>query len=113
MPKTFAESLRALRERKRLTRTAVAEMIGVTRPAVSLWEAGRREPKDGDAILRALRDVPVGADPHTWSGFVRIKAHVVAARDLARANDHLRVGVMLQKVVEMIDVLMARRREKA
>lgn len=45
------ELRRFLRERAGLPQQAIADEVGVSRPAVSRWEAGRRTPR-GDDLRR-------------------------------------------------------------
>lgn len=37
-------AIRAIRERLGLTQAMLAEALGVTQPAVAMWEAGERKP---------------------------------------------------------------------
>ena len=55
------EECRRIRERAGVSQTVVAESIGVTRSAVSAWEAGRRRPMRSVAaaylrVLEVLRE---------------------------------------------------------
>lgn len=49
--------IRYLRERMGLTQRQLADMIGVTRVAVSWWESGKQPPSDEHhaALIRVLR----------------------------------------------------------
>ena len=54
------EVRRALRRAAGVPMQDIAEIVGVTRQAVSLWERGSREPRDANLasyaqVLRALR----------------------------------------------------------
>ena len=59
---TFREKLLALRRRDKLTQTALAKAVGVTRQAVYLWEKGLSYP-DASALLslRGLFGVSIDA----------------------------------------------------
>ncbi|NPV80689.1 MAG: helix-turn-helix domain-containing protein [Firmicutes bacterium] len=48
---TFAERLRALREKKEVTQKEVGDLVGVTDAAVGMWEQGKRLP-DAETIAR-------------------------------------------------------------
>lgn len=51
-------NLRKLRERKNISQTDLANMLGVTRQAISLYEQGKRQLKDKDiAVLTKYFDV--------------------------------------------------------
>ena len=49
----FPKRLRALRERRRMTRIALAECCGLSKNAVARYERGEREPKIETLILLA------------------------------------------------------------
>ena len=72
MGDAFARNLRALRESKGLTQTALADAIGVTNASVSLWETKGTVPRAGglEALCRELdcteRDLLGYADGY-WS----------------------------------------------
>ena len=57
MQQNLTSTLRAARHRKGLTQDALAARIGVTKSAVSAWEAGREQPQSSRlaAIDDALR----------------------------------------------------------
>lgn len=57
----FGEQLKLLREAKRLTQAELAERVNLSRAAISLYEAGTREPRHSEVrrIAEAL-DVPRG-----------------------------------------------------
>lgn len=50
----FGEQLRLLREARKLTQAQLAERVNLSRAAISLYEAGMREPKRTE--LRSLAD---------------------------------------------------------
>ena len=58
---TFREKLLALRRRDKLTQTALARAVGVTRQAVYLWEKGLSYP-DAAALLSLRRLFGVSID---------------------------------------------------
>ena len=58
---SFAEKLRALREQYGLSQQQLAEAIGVTRQAVSLWERGSTLP-DSVTLLRLAEEFNVEAE---------------------------------------------------
>lgn len=58
---TFREKLLALRRRDKLTQTALANAVGVTRQAVYLWEKGLSYP-DASALLSLRRLFGVSID---------------------------------------------------
>lgn len=45
MPDVFAERIALLRERRGLTRAALAHLIGVSRPTLWAWETGKGQPR--------------------------------------------------------------------
>jgi transcriptional regulator with XRE-family HTH domain len=51
---TFADRVRYLRERRRLSQGELALLLGVDRTAIVHWERGRSRPRDIDALARAL-----------------------------------------------------------
>ena len=61
----FPATLRGLRKRARMTQPELAEKLGVSRSAVSMYECGTREPNF--AILEALSrifDVDMNTSDH-------------------------------------------------
>ena len=51
---TLGNQFKELRKRSGLTAEAVARRVGVSRPAVSRWETGRRSPEDPKTVRRLL-----------------------------------------------------------
>ncbi len=58
-PHSFASTLQSLRSQRRLSKSALARMVGVTTTCVWNWEEGNTEPRDDNllALSKAL-DVP-------------------------------------------------------
>ncbi len=87
---TFADRLKACRERRQLTQDQVAKAVGITRTMVSQWEHGRREPQvDSLVTLADLYGVTVdfllkgGAGEIGTSGSLDRNAHVDRYLELA------------------------------
>lgn len=86
---TFREKLLALRRRDKLTQTALANAVGVTRQAVYLWEKGLSYP-DASALLSLRRLFGVSIDallddalPLPDGGDAAVPAKKTAARPTA------------------------------
>ncbi len=58
---TFSEKLIRLRKREGLSQEALAEMLGISRQAVSRWEQGTALP-DGEKLLPCARQFGVSVD---------------------------------------------------
>ena len=58
--KTLGETIRNVRQEKKLSQEFVAEALGVSRQAVSKWENGTSDPSTSNLIaLSKLFDIPV------------------------------------------------------
>lgn len=79
--KQFPTVLRALRKRAGMTQPELAEKLGVSRSAVSMYERGMREPNF--STLEALSDI-FGVDMNTLTGTAPEEAQEpkVTARDI-------------------------------
>ncbi len=90
---TFMASVRKLRKIYGLTQNQLAEILGVTQPAVAAWERGIRSPKDPEVVKRleameenidiecevidgGLRRPPVEFPTNRWESIVRRDATV-------------------------------------
>ena len=90
---TFMDSIRHLRKIYGLTQNQLAEILGVTQPAVAAWERGIRSPKDPEVVKRleameenidiecevidgGLRRPPVEFPTNRWESIVRRDATV-------------------------------------
>lgn len=59
--KTLGETLRDKRIERGMTQELVAELLGVSRQAVSKWESGKTDPSTANLLaLAELYEVPVG-----------------------------------------------------
>ena len=59
--KTLGEKLRDKRIERGMTQELVAELLGVSRQAVSKWESGKTDPSTANLLaLAELYEVPVG-----------------------------------------------------
>lgn len=52
----FAQKFRALRKSKKLTQAEAAELLGVHRRTVWVWESGTSAPASEEAILKMLKE---------------------------------------------------------
>lgn len=52
---TFKDRLRLLREKRRLSQEELAKQLGVSKSAISMYENGKREPKDHE-LLECIAD---------------------------------------------------------
>ena len=59
----LAKRLKDSREQARLSSAQLAEMLGVSRATVQMWEAGHRVPRDPFKVADAL-----GVDPYWLAG---------------------------------------------
>ena len=63
----IGDNIKALRTKKGITQTRLAELLGVSRSAVSSWEVNRNEPNIGDiekmaSIFQCLKTDIIGRD---------------------------------------------------
>lgn len=57
----FSEKIRDLRKRKGVSQAAIAEYLGITKQAYSLYETGKREP-DFETLLQLAKYFDTDAD---------------------------------------------------
>ena len=76
--KNFPVMLRTLRKQAKMTQPDLAERLGISRSAVSMYESGSREPNF--AMLRQIAEI-FDVDMNTLSGEPMTEHHVTA-RDI-------------------------------
>ena len=68
----FAEKLKQVRKRKKLTQTALAELCGISRNSIVNWETGKNTPKIGDIEKLSLA---LGLSPQELIGISTTENH--------------------------------------
>ena len=82
----FAQRLTQLRKQKGLTQEQLAENLGVTRVAISLWESAKREP-DLEMFRKMANVFDVSIDDLSGSSVTR---NVAASSEMAKIiRDHI------------------------
>ena len=66
---SFGENLQAIRKKNQLSQEALAEMLGVSRQAVSKWELGEGYP-EVDKLLILSKKLNISAPPHPFFFFL-------------------------------------------
>ena len=90
---TFAKRLKTIRLRRGLTQNAVAERLGITRPAYTAYESGNREPdfellSKLASIYNVSTDYLLGVDIPSWAS----EKDVMDLEELLQSNVNMAYG---------------------
>ena len=92
---TFADRIRTLREKARLTQEGLAHELGVTKNTVSVWERGLREPDNERMIdIAQYFDVPFtylcgASEVKDWPTMTDEEAALIAREEEKEIEDHM------------------------